>query len=201
MSEELTLFDIETGLLDLLREREELIEGTGLGVDEGVDRLKAVATLDLAIREHVAAEIRKADGIAYYMREFEARQEAEEAEVARLKERAEKWKKRRERLEEITIAVMRAAGKDRIEGQHNTLKLRKNPPSVEVSQPDLVPEDLMRRTVTVTEEQFQKIVQAIPDVKRGNAEPIKSEIGKRMKAGEAVAGCSLITDKVRLIVE
>lgn len=203
MSEELTLYDINTELLRLFHEREDTsvsLRKQG-AADEEIDA--ALELVDMSIRAHIEAQIKKGDGIAYYLREFEARQKLEKLEAERVAARAKKWEQRKKRLEEITIAVMQATGYDRIEGAHNTLVIKKNPPSVDPKvNLNLVPESLLRREITVTENIYQKLLENKVEVLKAVApEPIKSEILKKLKAGEAVAGCNLKTDSVRLEVE
>ena len=76
----LSLYNLEATLMRLMFEREELA-AEGLSVIEK----------DIEIREYVSKEIRKVDGVAYYLKEFEARATAAKEEAKRLKARADAW--------------------------------------------------------------------------------------------------------------
>jgi len=198
----LTLYGIETQLLELLNFRDAVSDDPDLRPDEQAESLKAI---DQQIQAYVTAEVKKADGIAGYLREFETRAEALKQEAKRCSQMAKDWETRRDKLESMVIGVMRIAGVTRIDGRHSVLQLKRNPPSVEVAQPELVPENLRRITVTLSEAMWMKLSEHIQpeeydQVAEGNPEPMKGEISKRLKSGDGVPGCRLRTDGVRLEV-
>jgi hypothetical protein len=244
MSTGLTLFDIETDLLNLMLCREAVLNDPDRSavLEEGETRESELELIDRAIQERVSAEIAKVDGIAYYLREFEARENAADAELRRMCTRKVAWKTRRERLQEMVIAVMNATGKTRLEGRANTLKLVKNPPSVEIAQPELVPTEYKKLKVTMPYTLWNALWEACPKelreemlavrLGREDSEPMKSKItealkqrvqcggcagsGRRYhgvdwndcpdcagtgKVNQGVPGCSLVRDKMRLVVE
>lgn len=143
----MSLFKIEAELLQLMQLREETAADADMTPAEIAESMKAI---DQAIEEYVKREVQKADGIAAYLRECEARAETLAKEAKRLMATAAAWDKRRELVENVTRAAMQSMGKKLIEGGNSTLKLAKNPASVEVVQPDLVPDDYMRIKVTMT---------------------------------------------------
>src|SRR5574340_316924 len=141
----LSLYRIETELLELLQFREDTALDRSITPAEREETLKAA---DQRIAEYVARELTKADNIAAFLRECDRRADLEDEEIARLQARKRKWQAWHDRLEECTIRAMQIAGKKEIDGAHNTLKLRKNPASVDVMQPDLVPASYQRLNVT-----------------------------------------------------
>ncbi len=199
----LSLYGIETQLLELLNFRDSVLDDPDMTAEEQKLSLEAC---DLQIAEYVRAEVKKVDGVAAYLREFEARAEALKAEAERCRAMAKAWEKRRENLTNMVIGVMQETHTTRIDGRHSVLNLRKNPPSVEVAQPDLVPHELQRRTLALTEQVYQAILNGpmgtlLLTAIAKDPEPMKAEILKRLKEGDGVPGCRLRTDGVRLEVK
>lgn len=207
----LTLYGIETQLLELLNFRESIESDPDMTSQEQAESLKAC---DESIAEYIRAEVKKCDGIARYLREFKVRADALEAEAARCSLMADEWKKRRKSLESMVIDILRAVPGQRIDGRHSVLKLAKNPPSVEVAQPDMVPLEYMRQTVTISSALGLRLINALQlrketaslaielaECKTSASEPMKSKIGEELKVGGSVPGCRLRTDGVRLEVK
>jgi Gp157 protein len=209
----LTLYGIETQYLELVAERE-AIALDPLMPNEYRDQ--ALAACETAIAEYVKAEMQKCDGIAAYLREFEARAKTYKEESRRCSEMAKYWQGQYDELESRVIGVMQLVKKNVLMGARSQFKLKGNPPSVDVAQPDMVPKEYMRITVTMPYELWSKILFSLPDgpetiqiraelaakAKYGEAEPMKSVIAEELKKeGGAVPGCRLIKDKVRLEVK
>lgn len=209
----LTLYGIETQLLELLNFREAIESDPDMTPQEQAESLKAC---DESIAEYIRAEVRKADGIARYLREFETRAATLKEEAARCTAMAKNWQKRYDSLEGMVIDIMQATKQTRIDGRHSVLQLKKNPPSVEVAQPELVPNELKRIAVKMTLAQWQEVIHLLDqsDVQATRMlssqlvlannytpEPMKTEIAKRLKEGDGVPGCRLKTDGVRLEVK
>jgi Gp157 protein len=217
MPESLTLYDIETDLLNLMLCREAALDDSEM---RPALRDEAVKQIDLAIRERISNEIQKVDGIAFYLREFAARAAAAKAEKDRLAARQRMWEAREERLKEIVTGVMLMTGKKRLEGDSNTLRLQKCPASVEIGQLGMVPDEYLKATVTMPLELWNLVLELIENAKDegyGAAPCIfkqiapvmasvkldasKSKIAEALKRGDGVPGCSLVTDKMSLRVE
>jgi hypothetical protein len=181
----LTLYGIETQLLELLNFRESIEADPDMTPQEQQESLKAC---DESIAEYIRAEVKKCDGIARYLREFEARADTLKEEAARCTAMAKNWQKRYDSLEAMVIDIMQATKQTRIDGRHSVLQLKKNPPSVEVAQPELVPHEYQRVTITMTKTEWLMILRALPIAERlampqtrGDYEPMKDEIKKRLK--------------------
>jgi hypothetical protein len=215
-TQNLTLYNLEATLMRLMFEREELAGEAAVPGEEALQR-QALAQKDIEIREYIGREVKKVDGIAHYLHEFEMRATVAKEEAKRLKARADSWEARHERLETLVKSVMLMSGKSRLDGDSNTLKLVKCPPSVEITQPSQLTDEYQRITVTMPMTLWQRLLEATwnqpryadinlqlrssGDVKRSEPEAVKSKIAEALKRGDGVPGCSLVTDKLSLRVE
>lgn len=207
----LSLYNIRTELLELLRYREEIASDPDMTPQEMQTSLEIC---DDRIREYVTGEIAKVDGIAAYFRECDARQEALRAEAKRILAQADIWEQRGKRLNQITLRVMQQTGATHLEGATSTFKVRKNPPSLDVAQPELVPAPYQRRQVTLTTALWDRLLAhlfatpkgatlfvELQECKISEPEAMKDAIKKELKAGVGVPGCRMREDSVRLVVE
>jgi hypothetical protein len=203
--ESLTLYSIEMQLLELVAYREDLLSGE-FDMDES-ERRELLKVAEDRIKEYVTKEVAKVDGIAAMLREFEKREAIEKEESQRIAARAKRWAERKANLESMCMSIMQSMGKEKLDGKHSTLALRKCPPSAEIVQPHLIPSENMRVSMTVTLAEYDGIISELPSTlasvlikSRTNPEPMKEAIRKALKAGEGVPGARLVTDKVRLEV-
>lgn len=207
----LTLHNIETSLIELFAFRDEVARDPDITPQEQVESLKAI---DTQIEQYVAAELDKADGIAHNLHEFEVRMATCQAEAKREQDRAKMWEAHYGRLANATLKAMQARGTKKIETARTTLKIAKNPASVEVFDSSAVPKPYLRRMVTLNADLYDRIAAHLMGTKDGaplfselleakttQPEAMKTEIAKELKAGVAVDGCKLIDDRVRLVVE
>lgn len=154
----LTLYNIETELMELMTFRDSLFEDRELTPQERDESLKVI---DERIRAYVLAEVKKVDGIAHYLREFEARAEIHKKEGLRLKLLYDQQINRYNRLSDLVLSIMLQTGQQKLEGKHSTFKLVKNPPSVDVVQPGLVPDNYQRLTVTMSPDTWNAVKKAV----------------------------------------
>lgn len=160
MSLELSLYQLESQLSELIEMREQAVAArdelgvTGEGLD---DAMHAVAVIDDQIREYITTEIRKVDGIRAFWRHCELMSAAakEEAEVQAARSKA--WRNRLDRLKENVQLVMESMpfppGKPRkMEGRTGALLLKGNGgrPQVEIYDASLIPQEMVNVTITVT---------------------------------------------------
>lgn len=208
MDKNLTLYNIETGLLELLALREEIAatDGNCGPVNDEIDA-------------YIRKEVQKVDGIAYMLAEFERRSDVAADEAKRQQVRAKLWQARHDRLKEYVERIMQEVGATRLDGELNTMSLRKCPPSVVVNQPELLPNEYKRITITLNLAQWANLVgcmlsqqakdaEEISEIRReldslsiGEWQPDKARISAELKRGEGVPGCELIADKVSLQVK
>jgi len=207
----LSLYRIETELLDLMRFRESVAEDAEMTPDEQKASLDAI---DNQITIYVTREVAKVDGIAAYLRECKTRAAVLNAEAMRILDQATAWAARGDRLQAVTLRVMQQTGATQLDGANSTFKVKKNPPSVDVAQPELVPPEYVKFSITMTlalskrlvehlrkSEEGGRILGEFELTKRTATEPIKSQIASELKAGVGVPGCRLVDDKVRLVGE
>jgi hypothetical protein len=210
-SPSLSLYQIEAELVQLVRYREEVASDTEITPQEQQASLDAI---DKQITAYVHREVAKVDGIAAYLRECETRAKVLRAEAQRLREQSDAWEDRGNRVEAVTLRVMQQTGATLLEGTNSTFKVKKNPPSVDVAQPELVPAPYLRVAVTMSEDLFARITShlfgtdkgatlfaELIECKRSNPEPMKDAIKAELKQGVGVPGCRLKEDSVRLVVE
>lgn len=228
----LSLFHIERGLLELVEAREDLLqtmsndpytidfniplEARQKVLQRYIDDIKS---LDDQIQRYVAAEIRKVDGIASWIRECETRRDIAITESNRLHAEGMKWRDRGEQIREMVLGIMRESGDTKLEGRGHSLHRKRNPPSVEVRQPELVPLPYKTVAVKLTGEHamalqdyltngfsdhgtheivFCKVPELLGEA-INRATPSLSTIRADIRAG--VPGCQLITDRYRLEVD
>jgi hypothetical protein len=207
----LSLYNIKAELLELLRFREEI----AAAVDMTPEEIKAsIEATDDRIREYVGREVEKVDGIAAYLRECDAHAAALKEEAKRINERAKAWEARGARLESVTLGVMLKLGATELEGANSTCKVRKNPASLDVANPNNLPPEYRRVKVTLTAALWERALGVLMGSEKGApvfqeligcnvspAEAMMPEIKAELKNGGSVIGCRLIDDKVRLVVE
>lgn len=124
-------------------------------------------SLDMALDE-------KLEATACYVKSVEAEAEAIKAEEKRLYERRKALEKRAGHLEDYIARAMVRSGKKKLETPRCLLRTRKTE-RVEVLDRDEVPDLFMRVKMT--------------------REPDKTELKKRLKAGEIIPGCVLVSSE------
>lgn len=115
----------------------------------------------------------KSVNVARFILGLEAEAKAIDEAVEKLKERAERRKRRADGIRNYMLVQLQAAGVTKVECPEFTISVRLNPVAVEVADPAAVPTRFM--------------VQPEPPPAR----PDKAAIKEALKAGENVAGCFL----------
>lgn len=197
---DLTFRDVEMGLVDLIRQREEIAERCSFPAsgplfnDEqeaaAVDACKELDACDEAIRAYLKAEVQKVDGVAAYILREEAAAATAKEEYERLLDRRDMHMARAKRVREMALQVMQDTEQRTIEGARHTLKLKKNPPAVVIAQPDLVPDSCNKVTVSMPAETWNAFIEATgmplsywrPLISGAKVEPSKSVIASALKA-------------------
>jgi len=195
----LTLYDILVEPLRLMEILEEIQENDDEDYEDGV-RAELIAETEQAIDKLIELQPTKIDNFCGFHRECEKRAEIDKEEGERLIARAKRWESRKKYLEVRAIQAMQAAGKERIDGQHNTLALRKNPPSVEIAQPELLPAEFLKLSVTLPVTTWSDIYEILhPHEEEATvlkdamavkcSEPMKADIAKQLKASDLCPKC------------
>lgn len=123
----------------------------------------------------------KLEGMIQFIKNEQAYSAALREEEKRLAERRKVADNRVDRLKEYIALCMEKGGIKKVRAGLQEVSTRKGVNSVEVSDSELLPDDLVDyRTETL---------------------PIKSEIKKRLEAGELIPGASLKTGRPSLIIK
>ena len=93
------------------------------------------------IDEALEAEIRKVDGVAQYLAFCEDQQAFASTEIKRLQVRKQAFERKEQRLKEYVQRVLESGGKTKLEGRTATLALRACPPSIEITDESVIPEE------------------------------------------------------------
>lgn len=192
-----TLFHIDQDLAALYDQREEcmaLVIVDAAGEDQ---RREAVRSIDLAISERLRDLDRKVDGIAYLCKELTARATAHKAEGKRLTDMAKHEEATAAEIKiraaevltqrvapEVISAASQGSNLLKLQGKHNTLSLRKSPPAVMVDDESLLPDEVLRATVTMDYAEWRRLYMAY-DIRDFKLEvkptPRLSEIAARLR--------------------
>jgi hypothetical protein len=144
----LSLMDIETDLHELFTHWQEA---------ESPEEIAAAESSLMACAE---AQCRKVDGVRKYWRFCDQMEAAAKAEAEAQRKRAQMWGARRDRLKAMVQYVMETFHVKRFEGNQGSLSLRGNGgrQPVEVSNPDLIPDEFIRVTVEMSGEVWEEIM-------------------------------------------
>jgi hypothetical protein len=103
----------------------------------------AQAIADTIEAESYPLEV-KAQNVAYAIRNLEASAAAIKDAEAQMAERRKRIEKRAEQIREYLKTCMEVAGVSKIECPHFALSIAKNPASVDIFEPALIPSEFMR---------------------------------------------------------
>jgi hypothetical protein len=141
----------------------------------------AQAIADTIDAESYTLEV-KAQQVAYAPRILEAEADAIEAAAKEMLARAKSKRNRADAIREYLKTCLEVAGVSKIECPHFAITIQKNPPSVDVFEPSLVPAEFMR--------------QAAPPPPTIDKTAIKEAI----KAGREVPG-AMLQQATRLVIK
>ncbi len=212
MTPSLTLYAIETGLLELLQLRDDIEAETLVTAEAEADRKAELTVIDKEIAEYVQREIVKCDNITGLLRECKARAETLKAEEQRIAALCKRWEDREKRVKERVAEVLAmqvepetiTAAKQnqvlkRLSGRNSELKLCKSPASVEVTDMSLLPEKLQRITVTMTLAQWKALGVSVNLADASaSIDPDKRAIAAAIKESGSVPGARLVEDSVHV---
>ncbi len=144
-------------------------------IEDESDKVQAEAELSV----YLEALARKVDSTVEFMDFLESRRETRKAQVVRLEKANKRDQAIIDRIEGSIQRVIETSGRDRVEGSLYTLRLRKCPPSVDVLDMELVPEEYRKYKVEVS------------------ADKVAAKAA--IKAGEIVPGLALVTDRKSVV--
>ena len=187
---ELSLYQIESGLADLIEMRETCV---GSGDDPQTDYEHQIRVIDEAIRQYIETEIRKVDGIRSFWRHCELMRDAAKIEAEQQAKRSAQWAGRLERLKSMCKTVMESMpwpeGKPKkLEGRTGALYLKANGgKAVEITDRGLVPPEFQEVTVTFRADHFALLQEIMAGYVEGIKDPITCKVGATWPALALVA--------------
>jgi len=194
LAKTLTLFQIEESLVLLAESAEE----------EGL-----TPEIEGALAAYLEGAVEKRDRVAEFIHFCEAMAELAKAEVKRLQARQKHFEAAAERVSSMVLRFLEWLGAEKLEGRTNTLKKRKCPPSVNVTDEQKIPAEYKRVTVTLPLPQWQRLLAGTPEDARNAvlAGVRKQEITLDLEAikqalnlGQAVEGADRALNRFKLQV-
>jgi hypothetical protein len=155
VARDLTLFQIEESIALLAEAAEE----------EGM-----TPELEQALAMYLRGAVEKRDRVAEFIRYCEWMAELAKTEVKRLQARQKHFEATTERVSAMVLRVLDFFGVKKLEGRTHTLSKRKCPPSVRIEDEPRVPAEFKRVTVTLRLEQWNRLLDGVPDELRKEIE-------------------------------
>jgi hypothetical protein len=192
LAKTLSLFQIEESLVLLA----ESAEADGLTPE-----------IESALAAYLKGAAEKRDRVAEFIHFCEAMAELAKTEVKRLQARQKHFETAAERVSSMVLRVLDWLGAEKFEGRTNTLKKRKRPPSVNVTDEQKIPAEYKRVTVTLPLAQWQQLLAGTPEDARNAvlAGVRKQEISLDLEAikqalnlEKAVEGADLALNRFKL---
>lgn len=141
------------------------------------DMLELVETINDTLDSITDSIEVKADSIAKMIRELEAEKEMVDSEVKRLADRSNKLEKQKDQLKAYLFQNMQTANMDKIKTALFSFTIRKNAPSVNVIDENLIPQEFIKLTPSID----------------------KRSILERLKNKETIEGCALKQSQTLII--
>jgi hypothetical protein len=195
----LSLFQIEAELLQLIDVRDDVLERMSA---MSPDQLTAspeigaeLTTVECLIRDYLKAEVRKVDGCAFAIKEFEARAAARSQEAERMKASADRDAETAKRIKAMVLEVMQEFDEKKLPGRLFTITRQVNGgvQPLTISQPDLVPLSCKRVTVSIRGESVSDFARQFGGQYRivDDLHPDQKDIRETLERGEGVMGARL----------
>lgn len=195
----LSLFQIEAELLQLIDQREEVLERmAAMSPDEltaSPEIGQELSVVEGLIRDYLKREVRKVDSIAFACKEYEARAEARKAEAERMRASADRDAETAKRIKAMVLEVMQEFGEKKLPGRLFTITRQGNGGvhALTIAQPDLVPLEMKRCTVELVATAAQDFAEKFAGQYRilEMAHPDAKDIRSALERGVGVMGCRL----------
>ena len=198
-----TLYDLEDNL-------QALVNSIDLA-EEASSRETILEEIDEALRK----TREKRDAVVGFLRHCELQQEFADAEIARIQKRKTFIARVQQELEFRAIDVIEQfampdrKGIKRLEGNCSSLRMQKNPDSVVVVDPNLVPPAFKAVVVTMPAYVWEALLNCLDPEERNEFEPLidklefkpdKKAIGAELKNGTEILGADLRFGEWRLVL-
>src|SRR5437773_4614751 len=168
----LTLYEIEAGLAEVC---ERILDSQEEGKEPD-------ETDFLVLQEYLKGAATKRDNVARIMLHLEAMEQLAAAEEKRLSRRRLRLAATRKRLQSYVLLTMARHGYQKLEGELLTLKLHKNPPSVEMTDELLIPAEF--------------VIEKPPPLQVD-----KKLLLNALMSGRSIPGARLVANRYRLKIE
>jgi hypothetical protein len=152
-----TLYDTTTELMSLLTVMEEQEEPT--------------PEMETAIANALESHIRKVDSFAQFLNHLDNQADFAAEEIKRLTARKRRLEMHRERLGAYALRIMDERGWESLEGETADIKIKRNPPAVQILDETAIPAEFVTVKQQITVD--------------------KNAIKARIKAGREVPGAEL----------
>ena len=156
----MTLWMLGEDLKELMEAYDQVVEDPTLS-DEEKDR--RITSLFGVINEMGEEFDKKAENIARFIRELEAKAVACRAESQRVAQLARDAENKAEKLEKYLVRNMEISGRQKIEGQFVKLSLCKKPDELVIQLDELVPTEFMRIKYEAKKAEIKKYLKELPD--------------------------------------
>lgn len=198
----LSLFAIEAELLQLIDQREDVLERmAAMSPDEltaSPEIGQELSVVEGLIRQYLHGHlVAKADSIGFAVKEYEARAEARKAEAERMRASADRDAETAKRIKAMVLEVMQEFGEKKLPGRLFTITRQGNGglSPLLIAQPDLIPDRLKMVMVKMSLDAWQHMrkffegAQVACEVSA--PEPNGSAIRGILERGEGVPGARI----------
>src|SRR5436190_3092118 len=197
-----------------LYEFEDNLQALVNSIDLAEEPSSRVAILD-EIGQALRKTREKRDAVVAFLRHCELQQEFADAEIARIQKRKAFIARVQEELERRAIDVIEQfaipdrKGVKRLEGNCSSLRIQKNPDSVVVVDPNLVPPAFKAAVITMPAHIWHALLNCLDPEDRKGLEPLidklefkpdKKAIGAELKNGTEILGADLRFGDWRLVL-
>ena len=200
-----TIYDVESQLAALVNSFDPL-------ADEGDESSEAILA---AIGEAVRTALDKRDRTVAFLRHCADQQRFADQEIERIEQRKRHIARVQTALESYLVRIIEEfaepdrKGVRRLDGQVSSMRIQKNPDSVLIIDPAMVPASLKDAVITLPAYVWEALLQCLsleerrtiePLVKKLEFRPDKKAIGAELKAGTDIPGADLAFGQCRLVV-
>lgn len=208
----LSLFQIESELLQLIDQREDAMERLAVFTPQYLDfsgeqghyqdaiNIRDTIQQELfvvegLIRDYLKREVRKVDSIAFAVKEYEARAEARKAEAERMRASADRDAETANRIKAMVLEVMQEFGEKKLPGRLFIITRQGNGgvQALKIGDRALIPLELQRCTVELVASAAHDFAEKFAGRYRilESAHPDSKDIREALERGEGVMGCRL----------
>ncbi|MFN0169668.1 MAG: siphovirus Gp157 family protein [Bryobacteraceae bacterium] len=157
----------------------------------------------------------KRDRVAAFLRHCKSQEAFADEEIERLRNRRDRISRVRSELEAYVVQVIEQLvepdrrGVQRLDGNHSSLRIQRNPESVAITEVDALPGSLKDAAITLPAFVWQALLESVaPEaratyealVKKFELKPDKRAIAAELKSGSFVSGAHLKAGDFRLVI-